>query len=315
MRIFYLLPHNPIPSGGLKVAYQMVSLLCRMGHDAYVAYETPGVHLSWFVHDVREISWADMAIMADKRRDLVIGWEDAEPLVRSGFHSKIMYIQGQIFINRSLPYYGIDVWFSSAFNAAALPQFEGRETFLVRPYIDRKVFFYDTGEELVRRPTRVLIQKRKFGDTALENTLAEANMLTPGVADRASPVLVLPDCDEYAFASALRSSQVFIAHSFPEGLGLPALEAMASGCLVVGFTGGGGTDYMIPGVNAFVARLDGDYRELGAMLNLALVADWHTAYTMREEGRRTADFFCPSRTEAMLRAALAKYEYEDQGRV
>ena len=45
-------------------------------------------------------------------------------------------------------------------------------------------------------------------------------------------------------ARALRGADVFLATGFPEGFGLPPLEAMACGCVVAGFTGMGGWDYM-----------------------------------------------------------------------
>lgn len=44
-------------------------------------------------------------------------------------------------------------------------------------------------------------------------------------------------------AKILKSSSIFLSLSHLEGLGLPPLEAMASGNLVVGFTGHGGEDY------------------------------------------------------------------------
>ncbi|MBZ2172756.1 glycosyltransferase family 1 protein [Nitratidesulfovibrio sp. SRB-5] len=45
-------------------------------------------------------------------------------------------------------------------------------------------------------------------------------------------------------ADLLRTSHVFLATGFPEGCPLPPLEALASGCLLVGFAGFGGWDYM-----------------------------------------------------------------------
>jgi hypothetical protein len=48
----------------------------------------------------------------------------------------------------------------------------------------------------------------------------------------------LPEC-----AAILRQSAVFAAFGHIEGLGLPPLEAMASGCVVAGFHGGGGLEY------------------------------------------------------------------------
>lgn len=45
-------------------------------------------------------------------------------------------------------------------------------------------------------------------------------------------------------AKILQTSDVFLATGFPEGCPLPPLEAMACGCLCVGFSGFGGLDYM-----------------------------------------------------------------------
>jgi glycosyltransferase involved in cell wall biosynthesis len=47
-------------------------------------------------------------------------------------------------------------------------------------------------------------------------------------------------------AELLRSSQVFLSFSRLEGFGLPPLEALASGCLVVGFDGFGGRELFQP---------------------------------------------------------------------
>jgi glycosyltransferase involved in cell wall biosynthesis len=44
-------------------------------------------------------------------------------------------------------------------------------------------------------------------------------------------------------AAVLRRSLAFVSLARLEGFGLPALEALASGCLVVGFHGGGGREY------------------------------------------------------------------------
>ncbi len=47
-------------------------------------------------------------------------------------------------------------------------------------------------------------------------------------------------------AGAFASCHLFLATAFPEGFGLPPLEAMAAGCVPVGFTGFGGWEYMRP---------------------------------------------------------------------
>jgi len=45
-------------------------------------------------------------------------------------------------------------------------------------------------------------------------------------------------------AQLLPGCHLFMSTGFPEGFGLPPLEAMASGCVPVGFTGFGGWEYM-----------------------------------------------------------------------
>lgn len=45
----------------------------------------------------------------------------------------------------------------------------------------------------------------------------------------------------------MRHSDIFLITGFPEGCPLPPLEAMACGCIVAGFTGIGGWDYMRQG--------------------------------------------------------------------
>ncbi|MDR2605624.1 MAG: glycosyltransferase family 1 protein [Desulfovibrio sp.] len=68
-----------------------------------------------------------------------------------------------------------------------------------------------------------------------------------------------------AVADIAATCRIFLSSGFPEGFGLAPLEAMASGCVPVGFTGFGGWEYMrqarIPGervVEAPFAYAQGD---------------------------------------------------------
>jgi len=44
----------------------------------------------------------------------------------------------------------------------------------------------------------------------------------------------------------LRESAVFLSSSHPEGFGLPPCEALACGCVVIGYHGGGGKEFLLP---------------------------------------------------------------------
>ena len=45
-----------------------------------------------------------------------------------------------------------------------------------------------------------------------------------------------------SIAERLNGAQLFLAFGHPEGFGLPIAEAMAAGCWVVGYSGGGGQE-------------------------------------------------------------------------
>ena len=69
-------------------------------------------------------------------------------------------------------------------------------------------------------------------------------------------------------AALLQQSAIFAAFSFTEGLGLPPLEAMAAGCVIVGFHGLGGLDY----ANAYNGLWveEGDYESYAHQLAKAI---------------------------------------------
>lgn len=63
--------------------------------------------------------------------------------------------------------------------------------------------------------------------------------------------------------------QFFINLGYPEGFCRPAAEAMAAGCIPVGFTGGGANDFMFDGATALVAE-DANESQLLQKINQAI---------------------------------------------
>ena len=51
-------------------------------------------------------------------------------------------------------------------------------------------------------------------------------------------------------AQELREALLFLSCGHPEGFGLPLAEAIASGCLIVGYHGLGGRDFALPHMRA-----------------------------------------------------------------
>jgi len=99
--------------------------------------------------------------------------------------------------------------------------------------------------------------------------------------------------DEY------QKADIFLVTGYPEGLGLPPLEAMNCGCVVVGFTGGGGGEYMIDNITALVAE-DGDCE--GVIRKLKMIEkDTNLKETIRSKGFDKATTYTLENTKIMLR--------------
>jgi glycosyltransferase involved in cell wall biosynthesis len=102
-------------------------------------------------------------------------------------------------------------------------------------------------------------------------------------------------------AQALAESLVFVSLSKDEGLGLPPLEAMAAGCLVAGFTGGGGQEYATPENGIWVA--EGQLPELALAIARLLAVDASQYADRLQAGQATALLFDQKNFDSQLNSA------------
>lgn len=99
-------------------------------------------------------------------------------------------------------------------------------------------------------PTVVWLPRKRPRESALLHRLLAGD---PRLADVG--LVPLTDRPRAAVAEALGLATVFVALSHSEGLGLPVLEALTAGCLVVGYDGGGGHElFRAPGAWAVPAQ-------------------------------------------------------------
>ncbi len=125
----------------------------------------------------------------------------------------------------------------------------GRRARILRPGIDPALFHPPaerTDGTPVSGPWRIAFMPRK--NKALARWIREAvearrARLHPG---RALEWVSIEGCSQAEVAAHLRGAHVFLSTGFPEGCPLPPLEAFACGCIVAGFTGLGGWEYMRP---------------------------------------------------------------------
>jgi glycosyltransferase involved in cell wall biosynthesis len=118
----------------------------------------------------------------------------------------------------------------------------GLELDKILPPVVRECFF----REAERRKTRVRVawMPRKNGALAKQILQIAGEVLRRADSEIHLESVEINRMAQEEVAATLASCHIFLASSLTEGFGLPPVEAMASGCVPVGFAGLGGWEYM-----------------------------------------------------------------------
>lgn len=307
--IIHALPTNLAACGGIKVHYELCEIERELGHYAVVAFPTTEIP-TWFSRNVGEVLTYEQAREEGRRRQkqkediLVIGWEDPEILNTFFAEFKTAcYIQGDVFW-KGLPFYSKQYLITSS---PYIAQKTGNAIHqIIFPYINSSIF-YPSLTKKFEKPYRLLVQGRKGGKEAVEKLQA---YLYSAWKDEILIDFLEEDIPELEFAAKLRESHFLLTHTFPEGLGLPGLEAMASGTIPIGFSGGGGSLYMKDCFNCFCVN-DGQYRQLSFWL-VYIAKDMQVSMyeSIVQHGIDTAAFFNKENTAEGIIQMLHRFNLE-----
>ena len=234
--IVYAVPNGGI-HGGIKVAYQTVDALCALGVSACIA--TPdGLASQWFRSNAPVLSRAEALAQMSEDDLLVFSLPHDYSELRATGHQLVFHCQGtDPLIDPVIRDERVEVLTCWQQAAEYVEQRAGRESTDVGIQIADD--FYHRGEE--KDALAVAFMPRRGKEIALH--IAGANP-----ALRAQPIDGL---SETQVAMRLRRSSAFIASSVGEGFGLPALEAMAAGCVVLSVPVVGGEEFLSDGENCF----------------------------------------------------------------
>ena len=280
---YYLCPDYPVPSGGIRAIYRHVDLLTAAGRQAAVLHHSDGFRCPWFesatpvvgAPSVR-LSSADTLVVPEIYGPFL----DALPRVpRLVSFNQNAYLTFEHVGAGAKPDYGIF--------AAAMAVSEDNAELLrfVYPDLDVRVVPNSIDPDLFAPapappPRRLGLMPRKRP--------LEADLILRLLDRRLGgwEVVRIEGASEREVAETLRSLPIFLALGLREGFGLPAAEAMASGCFVVGFAGYGGREIFDPGCSAPIE--DGDV--LAAARALADAMDRYEAdpEDLRQAGARAA---------------------------
>ena len=318
--IYFFALDSPAPGGGNKVIYRHVDVLNSAGLRALALHQRQGFRYSWFVSDTPVIHAAavaigpqDLLVVPEGHLDIVVrnrisprhvvlnqGWSltwSNDPGAAIGPLSNAEALQ-EHYRGGHRP---LAVIATSDYNAAfvrfAFPELDVRE---VRLGIDPDRFF----PSAVSPPPRIVYIPKHA--RAAEDAAMVIRMLQTRGTLAGWEISALTGHSEDEFAAELRNARIFLSVSSLEGLGLPPMEAMASGCYVVGYHAIGGREFMHSDFSSPVES--DDVLALARALEDAIVLDSHAPGLLRERGMSAARFIRDQYSPAAERiAVLAAY--------
>jgi glycosyltransferase involved in cell wall biosynthesis len=284
--VYYLCPDHDSPSGGVRAIYRHVDLLNEAGIDAAVLHHKPGFACRWFEHSTRVLAAPAVEL---SRRDVLVVPEIYGPhfdrlpegprLV--AFNQNAYLTFARLAPDQKLFYRRFEAAMTVSRDSAEYLRFAfpGLEVAIVPNSIDCELF-----RPGMLPPRRLATMPRKRRE--------EADQILRLLGARLDgwEVVEIESRPEAEVAELLRGAPIFLALGRQEGFGLPAAEAMASGCFVVGFPGFGGREIFDPQCSGPVE--DGDV--LGAAMRIANAIE---LYESRPEELRMAGLGARRRIE------------------
>jgi len=245
MKTFIFLPPVFKPTGGITVLRQMADILHQSGREAFlVAREKGGWCPTGLADTAPVLQWGDIALTPNDIWLVPEGWVNAlAPGLEAGAIC-LNYVQNWAYLFSSLPdgvkWHELPVEFLAVSDPVA--RFVKEATFkdapVLRPGIDRTIFYAPD----VKPKGKINVAYMPRKNSALTKQIKAIFEHRCNCDD--VNWLPIDGLDAYGVADRLRSAHIFLVTGFPEGCPLPPLEAMACGCLPVGFSGLGGWDYM-----------------------------------------------------------------------
>lgn len=279
--VYYLCPDHDKPSGGVRAIYRHVDVLNAAGIRATVLHHRDGFAASWFEHSTPVIGAARAMLSG---RDTLVVPEIYGPYFERlprgprlvAFNQNAYLTFDGLAPGQRLSYDRFDAALAVSPDNAEFLRFAipGLDVSVVSNAVDPEVF----RPAAEPPPRRLALMPRKRSAEA-EQIL---RLLGPRLAGW--EVVTISSSSEAEVAAALRAAPIFLALGKQEGFGLPAAEAMASGCFVVGFPAFGGREIFDPAFSRPVE--DGDVLAAARELAAAMASYEEDPRLLREDGAR-----------------------------
>jgi glycosyltransferase involved in cell wall biosynthesis len=249
--IYFDCPETPEPIGGIKQIYRQVDVLNSRGIPAKVVHATEGFRCGWFSHQTSIGYAADLAPTA---KDYLVVPE-CRPPGEKALSDSFPWLRRVVF-NQNCYLTFKDADLREGLNGGYRSVYEDPKTVAVItvsrdservlrylfPHLDIHTVRCGINPDVFRFAER---KERVVSFTVRKNKVLRE--VLHGLRVRGSldgyQVCPIDNMPQHEVAEVMHRSLIFLTALNYEGFGLPPAEAMASGCVVVGFDGRGGREY------------------------------------------------------------------------
>lgn len=303
-RIFYLCPDDQTPTGGIKQIYRHVEVLDNAGFDASVLHNEPGFRVGWFQNKARVGSVSEFTLT---REDWLVVPEVYGPAIHRMWEPAHLVVFNQ---NAYYTFLGYPVddkplefpYDDPRVEAVITNSADGKKyleyAFAQTPCLIRYGIpeFFDF-EAAKQKSIAFMPRKRPEDASQVINILKHRGALDSW---KLQPI---DGVSEEEVAGLLKESAIFMAFGAPEGVALPPVEAIACGCVVIGYHGQGGREYMLRRLLSVRPVEVGNIRRLAIHIEAAI-----------EGFNRKGDRYLLRSRERASRFVRGKYSMESERR-
>ena len=245
MNIYYLCPDVNFPSGGVKRLFEHVEILRQSGFTSFILHFKKGFKVNWFKSDVPVLYLDDNPPLSPN--DIIVFPEGFSNIIKKFQNlpfKKVVIALSHNYIFQNIP--SGENWSNYGVDAVITPSKTIKEficwsmgiknIFIIGTSIDHELFNYDNKVKILKVS---YISRKDTCTSLIEKIIKSKDPYFKNIKFEKIENLTLDN-----YASVLKNSHIFITTSPHEGINRSVLEAMACGCICLGFHGIGAKDYI-----------------------------------------------------------------------
>jgi len=242
--IYVFAPDLAHPLGGMRMLYRHVDILNANGFQSYIVQSSRDFKIDWFgystpvLHGRMDMKDDDIAVFSEIGGLKIAEWAAGKRKVifnQNAYYTFVRYpLEGKVKSPYTHPEVVAGMVVSEDSREYLEYVFPKLPIYRIRYSINPKLY-YTSG----KKKKQICFMPRKN----VEDAKQVLYMLRYREALAGWSIRPIDGVTESEAAEILRDSLIFLSFGHPEGFGLPAAEAMACGCVVVGYHGNGGREF------------------------------------------------------------------------